>query len=205
MSGRSRSRAARADTVAGMVRSVVLVVCFAACGFRSPPGMVETADATSPEADASGVTASLVLEAEAFSSMTVPTDHQWTSATDETGYSGASFMQCLPNNGAACPDAGQVPVCGASLVYQIAIAQPASYFFHVRTLAHTKSDDSIWYGLDGVVDPKAMDLPNDGTWRWTTGDSFSLGAGPHTLHVWQREGGARVDVVALTTSSSPPP
>jgi len=50
-----------------------------------------------------------------------------------------------------------------------------------------------------------MNLPNDGTWHWTTGDSFNLGAGLHTLHVWQCEAGARVDVVALTTNSTPPP
>jgi len=41
-------------------------------------------------------------------------------------------------------------------------------------------------------------------WHWTTGDSFNFGAGPHTLHVWQREAGARVDIVPLTTSASPP-
>lgn len=188
-----------------MVRVVVLVICVGACGFRSQPGAIGPPDAETPDADAPDVAASFVVEAEAFSSMTKPMANQWMPVTDEAGYSGASFMQCLPNNGAACSDASLVPACGASLVYQISIAQPASYFFHVRTLARTISDDSIWYGLDGVVDPNAMGLPNDGAWHWTTGDSFQIGAGPHTLHVWQREGGARVDVVALTTSSTPPP
>jgi len=188
-----------------MVRSVVLVMCVAACGFRATAGAIETPDAGPPDAGLPDGNTSFILEAEAFSSMTNPTVNQWMPVITELGYSGASFMQCLPNIGAACADANQVSTCGASLVYQIAIAQPASYFFHVRTLADGTSDDSIWYGLDGVVEPKAMDLPNDSTWHWTTGDSFSLGAGPHTLHVWQRECGARVDVVALTTSSTPPP
>jgi hypothetical protein len=124
--------------------------------------------------------------------------------TDEAGYSGASFMQCLPNNGAACDPATEAPNCGPSLVYPIAIAQPGTYFFHARTLARTTGDDSIWYGIDGVPHPNALDVPSDGAWHWNTGDGLSLGTGVHTLHVWQREGGARVDVVALTTSSMPP-
>lgn len=70
---------------------------------------------------------------------------------------------------------------------------------------YAKAHRSLQACIDGVPDPNAMNLPNDGTWHWTTGDSFNLGAGLHTLHVWQCEAGARVDVVALTTNSTPPP
>lgn len=148
---------------------------------------------------------SFVIEAEAYSSTTMPLAYQWTSVADEAGYSGVSFMQCLPNDGTFCPTAANVPTCSASLVYQIEIAQPGAYFFHARTLGRTTADDSIWYGVDGVLDLNAMVLPNDGAWHWTTGDSFNLGAGAHTLQVWEREVGARLDALALTSSSTPPP
>lgn len=176
-----------------MVRSVVLVVCVAACGFRGP-----LAGSDAPDAE-------LILEAEADSSTTKPAAHQWSVATDVAGYTGAGFMQCLPDNGVSCAVLAQVPLCAASLVYAVTIAQPGSYFFHVRTLARTRTQDSLWYGLDGVIEPSSMDVPEDGAWHWSTGASFALTAGPHTLHVWQREAGVRIDRIALTTSATPPP
>jgi hypothetical protein len=84
--------------------------------------------------------------------------------------------------------------------------------------------DLALHPLDGAAQLGASEAVAasgcDGEWRRRTesdgslerrylaldhGDNFSLGAGPQTLHVWQRECGARVDVVALTTSSTPPP
>ena len=145
-----------------------------------------------------------VIEAESATSSTMPAAHQWMAETTIAGYSGASFMQCMPNDGGPCPDSTQLATCAASLVYHIDVVTAGTYYFHVRMLAQTTADDSIWYGIDGVPDPTPIDHLEDGTWRWDTGDSFALAAGPHTLHVWQREGGARVDVVALTPSMSPP-
>jgi len=191
-----------------MVRIAGLVICLAACGFSSRTGSGDAPIDTAAVIDAMATMdapVSFLIEAEAYSSTTMQLGHQWTAVTDEAGYSGGSFMQCLPNSGAACSPADQVPTCSASLIYQIEIAQPGAYFFHARMLGRTTADNSIWYGVDGVLDLNAMGLPNDGVWHWTTGDSFSLAAGAHTLHIWQREIGARVDVVALTLSSTPPP
>jgi hypothetical protein len=59
-----------------MLRSTVLAVCIAACGFTSVVGVKETADADVGEpADAR---VSFVIEAEAASSTTMPTVHRWT-------------------------------------------------------------------------------------------------------------------------------
>jgi hypothetical protein len=191
-----------------MVRSMILGACLAACGFSSRAGSGDAPIDAAAVIDAMATMdapVSFLIEAEAYSSTTIPMAHQWTAVMDEAGYSGASFMQCLPIAGTACSLVAEVPTCSASLVYQIDVAQPGAYFFHARTLGRTTSENSIWYGIDGVPDPRPMGLPADAIWHWTTGDSFSLAAGAHTLHIWQREIGARVDVVALTLSSTPPP
>jgi hypothetical protein len=47
---------------------------------------------------------------------------------------------------------------------------------------------------------------HDSMWHWVTSTgTFTLPPGMHTLTLWQREAGARVDVVALTRSMMPPP
>ena len=175
-----------------MVRCVVLV-CVTACGFRSQP---VDSDAARPE---------LIIEAESFSSATTPGGFHWSLVTDPAGYSGTGLMQCQPATGTACSNLAQVPVCAAQLVYQVTIAELGTYFFHVRALARTRTDDSLWYGVDNAVAPNELTFDGDNRWHWSTGESFVLTAGPHTVHIWQREAGARVDALALTTSASPPP
>ncbi len=64
-----------------------------------------------------------------------------------------------------------------------------------------------------IDDPTAstaetVDVMEDQTWRWTTSAGTSvypLVAEPHQIGVLQREGGARVDKLALTISAMPPP
>jgi len=173
-----------------MVRSIGLLVCAAACG-----SVLDR-----PTDPSVGV----VIEAESYSSITMPMTYSWTVETDPTGYTGAGFMQGQPATGAGC-SMGDVLSCAPSMVYSIQLAQPGVYFFHARILATTMSDDSIWYGVDGVRNLNAMFFGEPPlTWHWRTGDSFALQAGPHMLHVWLRDPGARVDVVALTESSQPP-
>ncbi|TMQ21106.1 MAG: hypothetical protein E6J91_02900 [Deltaproteobacteria bacterium] len=181
-----------------MVRRVAPVVFVAACGFHGP-GVSDAGEATA------AATVAIISEAELFASTTELGGHRWTSITNEPGFSGTSYMQCLPTNG-TCNDASQAQSCGPSLVYQLTITQPDTYFVHTRMLAHTGFDDSIWYAVDGAIDSKELKVNGDGTWHWNTSSrDYPLASGGHTLSLWQREAGARVDVVAETNSAQLPP
>lgn len=182
------------------MRRVVIAVFVSACGFEGPDAELDAGEPTGPPA-----TISIVIEAEMFSDTTTAGGHSWTSITNEPGYSGTSYMQCLPMDGMDCLKVDEAQRCGPSLVYQLAITQPDIYFVHARMLGRTPNDDSIWVSVDGTVDSKQLTVTGDGSWHWrTTGHSYSLAAGPHTLILWQREASARVDVVAVTNSAQSP-
>src|SRR5262245_4261004 len=104
-----------------MVRSVVLVVFITACGFEPSGTKAEPPDAAEQTAGASD---SFIIEAEAFTSAKLEGGHQWTAATVAPGYSGASYMQCLPLTGSACREAAMATTCGAPLVYSVKLAKP---------------------------------------------------------------------------------
>lgn len=147
-----------------------------------------------------------ILEAESFTSRLMPAVHQWTAATTFSGYSGASYMHLVGGDGAACVT--NVGAC-ASMTYAITLLTGGAYHFHARMYANPGgSTDSVWVSVD---DPAAAALANvavmdDSTWRWSTsGQSYILPAGNHTLHIWHREGGANVDKLALIESATPPP
>jgi len=174
---------------------MALLVCAAACGRVA---------ASSPDDGSLDASVGFRIEAESFSTVTMPMTYHWDVKADQTGYSGTGFMQGLPATGSGCTT-GDVPSCAPSIGYPIQIAQAGVYFFQARVFASTLSDDSIWYGVDGVLDASPMFFGDPRLmWHWKTGNSFPLQAGSHTLHVWLRDPGARIDVVALTTSSQTP-
>ncbi|HUJ60652.1 MAG TPA: hypothetical protein VLX92_19255 [Kofleriaceae bacterium] len=147
----------------------------------------------------------IVIEAEAYTSETPTASHQWTSETAVAGYTGTSYMQITPDDGAACPDPTQLATCATWLAYDVALAQSATLFFQVRMYATTTADDSLWYSVDGVVDTTPIQPPHDSAWHWNVGASHVLAAGTHVLAIWQREAGARADAIALTPTTDPPP
>src|SRR5580704_3937093 len=172
-----------------------LLVFVAACGFRpntapdndsAPPN-----DARSPDdapRDAMAVSSQIVIEAESYTTKYASTTEAWNPATAIASYSGASYMQCGPDQGAYCPDDANLATCAASMTYDLAIATAATYYVHVRTYGANTSSDSLWYGIDGTPAADAVDFIDNGAWNWQTGaTTYSLAAGPHTLTIYQRE------------------
>src|SRR5262245_47342107 len=100
-----------------MMRSVTILLYVTACGSVS-----------GTPADA-GV--GLLIEAEAYSMITMPMVYSWTVKADQAGYSGAGFMQGQPSTGTGCTT-GDVLSCAPSMVYSLEIMQPGVYFFHAR-------------------------------------------------------------------------
>jgi hypothetical protein len=149
---------------------------------------------------------SFVIEAESYTSMASPqAAYAWTAVTDVTGYSGSAFMQVLPANGTFCSDPTMLATCAASLTYDLSGVAAGTYYFHTRLYSMTMGDDSLWFGLDGVVIQPYLLPPVYNAWGWQTSASFAVAQGDHTLVIWQREAGERVDIVALTQSATPPP
>jgi hypothetical protein len=188
------------------VRSLGLGLVVVGCGFR-PTDVTGTKHDAALDAthDTSPLVERLVVEAEQFTTTTMPGTHAWTAQTDHAGFSGTAFMQCGPGTGTYCPNDVALDACAATLVYTMQVAAAGTYYVHVRGLAVDSSDDSVWYGVDGPAAADSLDVIHDSQWHWTTGaTTYSLGAGAHTLTIWQRECGARADVVAVTPSAMPP-
>ncbi len=195
------------------MRRAVVVAIVAGCKFTAgaPATDGQLRDASSidarmidaPAIDAS-VVSSFVIEAESYTATGPTSTHSWAAVTDVSGYSGTALMQIVPNNGEPC-DVTMLGTCGTELDFTLAIVQPATYHVFVRMWAATSADDSLWYGFDGTPDATPLQPAHDSSWHWVAGDSFLLSAGSHTLSLWQREAGARADVVAVSTSATPPP
>src|SRR5262249_61117295 len=89
--------------------------------------------------------------------------------------------------------------------------QPGTYYVWLRGFVTNGSNDSIHVGLDGqpVATADRMTSSTYNTWEWfkTTMDgppatlSVATG-GQHTVNVWMREDGFRLDRLLLTTDPS---
>jgi hypothetical protein len=123
--------------------------------------------------------------------------HAWDLDTNRAGYSGAGFVIVMPDVETACLE---IPVgaCGAHLSYDVDVEQAGDYYIHAPTQATKAENDSLVYGVDGgYVAPH--NVASDGAWGWSTGTSrIALTAGAHSLEIWMREDGVRIDLVALS-------
>ncbi|MBI4004147.1 MAG: hypothetical protein HY353_03915, partial [Candidatus Omnitrophica bacterium] len=96
------------------------------------------------------------------------------------------------------------------LVYHVHFSTPGTYYVWVRGYGESGNDDSIHAGIDGTG-PSSADRIEGFTTSWTWSRDTRDGvvatlkvpsAGLHTLHLWMREDGFRVDRFLLRTDSS---
>lgn len=146
------------------------------------------------------------------------------SASDGTGsdgstWTGTHYMKADPNNGAGF--AGNENYQGYSpvIAYKVAFPQSGIFYVCVRGMGGSPSDDSLHAGIDdnndGIADAStALDMTGNwqlNSWQWSnrriggyyatmqvSGDPF------HTLKIWMREDGMRVDKIILSTSANCP-
>ena len=154
----------------------------------------------------------LIIEAETANPITMPSTYTWTPRTATAGFSGASYMELLGGNGAACPSLAQptLPGCAATMFYDVTVQQAATYTFWVRMWADTNFTDSVYVTVDDMAAATAqqVDVIEDASWRWSKSlatSTYTLAAGVHRLGIWHREAGVRVDKLALMTGANPPP
>ncbi len=151
----------------------------------------------------------VVMEAEHYDGKIPRQSHDWLLETSLTGYAGTGYLQVLPNTGATI-NTGYTTT-SPELVFNVTFTTTGTYYVWIRGSADSGSDDSCHAGLDGVG-PASADRMSGFTsswvWKRTTMDNSAPATlvittpGRHTIHLWMREDGLRVDKLLLRKSSS---
>lgn len=158
-------------------------------------------DAPAPLADAS---VRVRIEAEDFAdNVQLDAIYDWTEDTGQAGASGSS-MAALPDTDGACLDTPPL-TCGARLTYPIQLATAGTYHVHLRSFSPNSGDDSVHVGLDDAY-LAYVNFPDDASyWRWARVEpALELDTEPHTLVIWMREDGVRLDAIELSDSPIEP-
>ena len=153
----------------------------------------------------------MVVEAEHATANLPRSGTAWVASTAQAGYVGSAYMRS-PQDTSTTFDTGY-PTTSPELQYQVEVSTPGTYYVWLRGLATNGSNDSVHVGLDGqaVVSADRMTFPTTSynTWAWfqstIDGPVATLqvpSAGLHTINVWMREDGFRLDRLLLTTSTS---
>ncbi|MBD3260278.1 MAG: VWA domain-containing protein [Candidatus Altiarchaeales archaeon] len=143
------------------------------------------------------------LEAEDFDDNIPRNSRSWNLDTSIAGYSGAGYMYVTPD---CCVNQNTGYASSSpELRYDINIPEDGTYYVWVRGYGESGTADSVHVGLDGVEMPTSDRINSFGSsWEWhrDTMDgvdaTFYADAGAHTLNVWMREDGFRLDAITLS-------
>jgi glycosidase len=144
------------------------------------------------------------IEAEDFSANIPRSNHTWVVTNNLAGFSGTAFAHALPDDGT---DAGPNITNSTELAFDIQFTTAAVHRLWTRVYATNGTSDSIHYGLNGqtgVSDRISWTTYSNWFWAHTNpagvAAAFSVAStGTHTVNVWMREDGARVDRIAVIT------
>lgn len=117
--------------------------------------------------------------------------------SDATRSSGA-FMQVDPASGSttSVPDEAKV------MWYDLDVRTAGNFFLWTLANGPNTSSDSFYASVNGNADVVLDTLPAN-AWGWQrSATAFNLPVGKHTLKIKAREGGAKLDKLRLTTSTS---
>jgi hypothetical protein len=153
----------------------------------------------------------VVIEAENFHNNISQGDHEWQLATDPEGFSGTGFMRAMPDSGANIQR--DYVTLSPRLDYEVSFVKTGTHYVWIRCLKTGGGDDSCHIGIDGQESSDAENISvsgSDNTWNWSNERRGNLGraklevtsAGVHTVNVWMREDGFRLDKIILTTDGS---
>ncbi|MBM7845279.1 kelch repeat-containing protein [Herpetosiphon giganteus] len=128
---------------------------------------------------------------------------------DRTGFNGTGYLAVLPNTGTLSDT--NYTTRAPQLDYRIKFTTPGTYYVWLRAWADSGGDNSVHVGLNGQQSSTSdkMSLPIFSGWQWfrdTTDGPVSTinipSAGVHTLNLWMREDGFRLDQIYLTTNAN---
>lgn len=147
------------------------------------------------------------IEAEHYSATVSRASHSWSVAADGNA-SGGSLVTASPNNNTNI-NTGYT-TGSPELDFQVQFTTTGTYYVWLRGSGATADDDSAHAGIDGTGPASADRISSFGsslTWSKSTMDGpvatiVVSSPGIHTVNVWMREDGFRLDKLVLTTSSS---
>jgi lysophospholipase L1-like esterase len=151
-------------------------------------------------------TGQVVFEAEHADANIARGGYSWEVDTT-SGYSGDSALRALPGSGGAQKNPGY-SLTSPELDYQVNFTRTGTHYVWVRGLGSASSNNSVHVGLDGaeIASSEALNFPVTGSWVWHGGAgvaSFQVAStGVHTVNVWMRESGFRIDKLVVTTESA---
>lgn len=149
------------------------------------------------------------IEAEGFKTNLVRNiggqDYSWWQTNSLPGASG-SYMEALPNNGIN-QNASWLGV-SPELQYTVNFSVAGAHYVWIRGYGESPNDDSVHVGYEGATNTAAaMSLTTTGAWQWSTNrtgfatrGTITAATGTHTVNVWMREDGMRLDKIILTTN-----
>lgn len=129
------------------------------------------------------------------------------NGADGSMWHGSHFMKAEPNNGCAFGSNQGYESNSAYMTYKAPFPQSGTWYVWVRGKGGSINDDSVHVSLDGAGG-NALDMTgwDANVWRWSNSRqpsgraTVSVSGDPfHTLYVWMREDGMRVDEILLTT------
>jgi len=156
----------------------------------------------------SGADGIVSMEAENFTSNTAVGAHSWSEMTLAAASNGL-LMEAIPNNGTT--NNSGYSVTSPRMDFQVNFDRAGVHYVWVRGEGPSNRDDSVHVGLNGVetaTSDRIGNFPSSLGWvNGTLGSSPDAtvnipSAGIHTINVWMREDGLRVDKLLLTSSSS---
>jgi len=150
------------------------------------------------------------MEAENYGDNITQGGHSWTPITSPAGCSSGYAMQALPDNGAVV-DTGYV-TGSPRLDFRVNFVKTGIHYIWIRGYATGGYDDSLHAGLNNQAISSCDRIFNfvPGSWVWrsitldaSTRATFNVGStGIHTVNIWMREDGFRIDKIVLTTNPS---
>jgi hypothetical protein len=160
---------------------------------------------------------SVVVEAEHYLSKTDGTGPAagaaWGDLTGD-GSLGEGYVQALPNNGLEL-DAPDIESASPRLSYLVYFEEAGLHYLFLKGWGESGNDDSVHFGIDGLALSSSFDdsaaVGRQGYFEWTS--HLSGGGRPvinvpsvglHTINLWMREDGARIDRIMVSTSGAMP-
>jgi subtilisin family serine protease len=175
----------------------------------STPVIIKVNPANGPFSEQGG---QVVIEAENYYQVVNRNSKSWTLSTDRAGYVGSAAMFTGPDGGVQLSTG--YTTTSPELRYQVEFTTAGTYYIWLRAFAKDTSDNSVHVGLDGqaITTADHISTGNYGAWAWVQGTMDGpvatirvSSAGLHTINMWMREDGLRVDRLLLTTSSTTVP
>ena len=115
----------------------------------------------------------------------------------------AGVMECLPDDASAWT--ANIPTTAPRMEYKVNFTATGTFYFHVLATGAHGGNNSIHGGLDGAVVDNQIDTNDTNTLTWANGTAFTVNTtGQHTVIVYAREDGVRVDKIIVNQSSGTP-